>query len=121
MLADFCLRLAAGMGACLLLLSPVSTARPTPGTRPLANPVYFRTQFLTALALAVGAFLWLLGAAEWPLLALLSAAAALAQLGSWSSALERSPLGVTLVVMASLTLLAAVALREWEGEAPPST
>jgi hypothetical protein len=121
MLADFCLRLAAGLVACLLLLSPVSTARPAPGTRPLANPVYFRTQFLTALALAVGAFLWLLGSVEWPLLALIAAGAGLCVLGSVSWSLERSPGGVTLVVLTSLTLLAAVALREWQGEAPPST
>ena len=120
MLADFCLRLAAGMVACLLLLSPVATARPAAGRRPLANPVYFRTQFLTALGLSCGAFLWLLNAAPWQLLTVIGVAAALCVAGSVSWSLERSPGGVTLVVLTALTLAAAVALREWLAEPPPA-
>jgi hypothetical protein len=119
MLADFCLRLAAGMTACLLLLSPAATARPAPGAKPLANPVYFRTQFQVALALSCGALLWLLGSGEWLLLGLLAAGAILCVAGSVSWALERSPGGVTLVVLAALTLAAAVAVREWRAEPPP--
>ena len=49
MLAVFCVRLAAGMAACLLLLSPTSSARPAPGAQPLANPNFFRTHLLTVL------------------------------------------------------------------------
>jgi hypothetical protein len=120
MLADFCLRLAAGMAACLLLLSPASTARPAPGARPLANPVYFRTQFLTAMALSLGAFLWLLGSGQWLLLGTIVAAAILCVLGSVSWSLERSPGGVTLVVLAALASAAAVAMREWQAEPPPA-
>lgn len=120
MLADFLLRLAAGSTACLLLLSPAATARPAPGERPVANPVFFRTQFQIALALSCGALLWLAGGAPWPLLALLGAAAALCVAGSVSWALERSPGGVTLIALASLSLAAAVALREWQAEPPPS-
>src|SRR5262245_14288467 len=119
MLADFCLRLAAGMIACLLLLSPASTARPAPGTRPLANPVYFRTHFLIALAFTCGALLWLYlyESADWPLLALLGAGMVLSFAGSVVWSLERSPGGVTLVVLTSLSLFAAVVLREL-GAAP---
>ena len=74
MLADFCVRLALGMTACLLLLSPAATARPGPGQKPLAHPNFFRTQCLTVLALAVGSLLWLWASAELPLLACLAAA-----------------------------------------------
>jgi hypothetical protein len=119
MLADFCLRLAAGMMGCLLLLSPIATARPAPGQRPLANPVYFRTHFLIALALACGSLLWLFQSASWPLLALLGAAAVLSFSGSISWSLERSPGGVTLIVLSVLALTAAVVLREYDTEPPP--
>jgi hypothetical protein len=111
MLADFCLRLAAGMLLCLLLLSPARTARPAPGQKPLAQPGYFRTHFLVALALACAALL-LSTNSGWVLLAVLGAAAALACLGSVSWSLERSPGGVTLIVLTALLLLAAVLLRE---------
>ena len=47
MLAVFCLRLAAGMIGCLFLLPPT-----------LINPRFFRTHFLTALALSCEALLW---------------------------------------------------------------
>jgi hypothetical protein len=120
MLADFCLRLAAGMTGCLLLLSPVATARPAPGRRPLANPVYFRTHFLTALALACGSLLWLSQSAPWPLLALLGVSAVLTFGGSVAWSLERSPGGVTLVVLSALALTAAVVLRELDAAPPPS-
>ena len=52
MAVDFCLRLALGMMACLLLLSPAASARPAPSQRPLAPPSFFRTHFLVVLALA---------------------------------------------------------------------
>src|SRR5262245_50206545 len=118
---DFCLRLAAGLVTCLLLLSPAATARPAVGQRPLANPVYFRTQFLVALGLACGASFWLYGESLWLQLTLALVAAALCLAGSVSWALGRSPGGVTLLVLAALTLTAAVGLREWQAEPPPAT
>jgi hypothetical protein len=124
MLADFCLRLAAGMVCCLLLLDPARTARPGPGHKPLANPVYFRTHFLILLAFAVGALLWIVtgGTARrpFPTEILIGVAAVLAFAGSVSWSLERSPGGVTLVVLTALSLWAAVILREADVEPPPA-
>jgi hypothetical protein len=117
-LADFCMRLAAGMLLCLLLLSPVRTARPAPGQKPLANPTFFRTHFLTALALACGALLLLWGEGGWYLLALLGGAVVLACLGSVSWSLERSPGGVTLVVLTAAVLLVALVIRETTRHTP---
>lgn len=112
MLADFCLRLALGMTACLLLLAPAATARPGGGRRPLANANFFRTQSLVVLALAVGSLLWLWSSAEVPLLACLAAAGALAFLGSVTWSVERSPGAVSLIVLTTAVLGVAVGLRE---------
>ena len=60
MLAVFALRLAAVMIGCLLLLPPR-----------IINPRFFRTHFLTALALAGVALVCVRDDAAWPLLALL--------------------------------------------------
>jgi len=111
MLADFLLRLAAGLTFSLLLLSPTSTARPAPGRKPLANANFFRTQLLVALGLTVGALLWLRAEAGWPLLGCLLAAAACSFLGSVSWSLERSPGGVALLVLTALALTAALGLH----------
>src|SRR5271154_6672403 len=99
---DFCLRLAVGMTACLLLLSPVATARPAPGQKPLAPPSFFRTQFLVVLALACGAFLLSYDSGAWPLLTMLGSAMLLAFLGSVSWSLERSPGGLTLIALTTI-------------------
>jgi hypothetical protein len=115
MLADFCVRLALGMTACLLLLSPAASARPPQGQRPLAHPNFFRTQCLTVLALAVGSLLWLWGSAETALLGCLAGAAALAFLGSVTWSVERSPGAVSLIVLTVALLGLAVGLREGEG------
>ena len=88
MLSVFTLRLAAGMVACLLLLSPSQV-----------NPRYFRTHFLTALGLAVVAFLFLPEGTSWWIKGLLIASIAAALLGSVSFALENAPGGVALVVL----------------------
>jgi hypothetical protein len=112
MLADFCLRLAAGMMACLLVLSPARTARPAPGQKPLAHPNFFRTHFLVALGLACGALLLDLDRPGWVLQALLGAATGLAVLGSVSWSLERSPGGVMLIVLTTAALVAALVVRE---------
>jgi hypothetical protein len=106
------------MLACLLLLSPVRSARPAPGQRPPAPPSFFRTHFLVALALACAALLLLRDSAGWEVLALLGAAMGLAFLGSVSWSLVRSPGGMTLVVLTTLTLLTALVLRERSSESP---
>jgi hypothetical protein len=112
MLADFCLRLAAGSLFCLFLLSPIRTARPAPGQKPLTQPSFFRTHFLIAMALSwLG--LWLLSdSAGWPLLAILGAAGVLSCLGWLSWSLERSPGGVALLVLSTLLLFAAIVVRQ---------
>lgn len=107
MLAVFCVRLAAGMAACLLLLSPESSARPAPGAKPLANPNFFRTQLLVVLGFAVLALL-----VGGPSVPLLIAASAFATFGSVTWSLERSPGGVTLVVLTVASLTAALILQE---------
>jgi hypothetical protein len=114
MLADFSVRLAAGMTLCLLALSPAQSARPAPGEKPLANSNFFRTHLLTVLGLAVLAVLapggplgpWQVG--------LLVAAACCAACGYVSWTLERSPGGVTLIVLCAAALVAELALREPE-------
>lgn len=112
MLADFCLRLAAGMAGCMLLLSPAATARPRPGTRPFAHPNFFRTHCLTVLALAFGALLWVWSGASGWLLVCLGAAAVCACLASVTWSLERSPGAVTLLVLLTLILSVSLGLLE---------
>jgi hypothetical protein len=112
MLALFVVRLALGLVACLLLLSPARTARPTPQRPALANANFFRTQLLVTFALSVGAVLWLWNDAAWPTLGCLLAAAACACLGSVTWSLERSPGGVALLVATAAALGGALALAE---------
>jgi hypothetical protein len=107
MLPVFCLRLAAGMIACLLLLSPGAAA----GPRPVVNPRFFRTQFLTALGLACLALLFA-RTAGWPVVAAAGAALALCFAGSASWSLEGAPGGRALIVLALLALLAGLVLLE---------
>jgi hypothetical protein len=97
MLATFCVRLALGLVACLLLVSP----------REL-HPRFFRTHFLTALGLLVVATLaaWP-EAAGWPR-GLLAAGTALALLGSLAWTLEPAPGGRTLVVLTAVLTAAAL-------------
>jgi hypothetical protein len=102
MLAVFSLRLAAGMVGCLLLLPPT-----------LINPRFFRTHFLTALALACLALLWVRDTAEWPLLTLLGVAMGLAFVGSLVWGLEGAPGGRALIVLTTLTLAAGLGWMEW--------
>src|SRR4051812_40859012 len=102
MLAAFCLRLAAGMTACLLLLSP--------GRGPLVRPGFFRTHFLTALALACAGTL-----SAWPdaggtTRAALAAGTGLAFLGALAWSLEGSPGGRALVALSALVLAGAAGL-----------
>jgi hypothetical protein len=97
MLAVFALRLAAGMIGCLLLLPPA-----------IINPRFFRTHFLTALALAGLAFAGVRDSAPFALLALLGGAMAVAFLGSLVWGLEGAPGGRTLIVLTTLILAAGL-------------
>jgi hypothetical protein len=92
-LAVFALRLATGMIGCLLLL-PVSAI----------NPRFFRTHFLTVLALAGLSLLCVRDGADWPLWTCLGAALALSFVGSMVWGLEGAPGGRTFIVLTTLTL-----------------
>jgi hypothetical protein len=111
MLAIFCARVALGLIACLLLLSP----------RQL-HPRFFRTQFLTALGLLVVATL-----AAWPDIGpwprgLLAAATLLSLLGSLSWTLDPAPVGRMLIVATGLVLFAALAFLETPiGQSPSAS
>jgi hypothetical protein len=112
MLPDFCLRLAVGLLGCLLLLSPIQSARPAPGTRPLVGANFFRTIFLVALGLCVGALLWQWPDVPTPLLTCLAIASLMTLAGSVTWSLERSPGGVSLIVASVGVLVTACYLRD---------
>src|SRR5579884_1453972 len=99
MLSVFALRLAAGMMGCLLLL-PAS----------IINPRFFRTHFLTALALAGLSLACVRDSAEWPLLTCLGGALAFAFVGSMVWGLEGAPGGRTFIVMTTLALAGSLIL-----------
>jgi hypothetical protein len=103
LLVTFCLRLACGLLACLLLI-PSSV-----------NPRFFRTQFLVALALATGtaAVLWP-GSNVW-LWLVLGSGIILSFAGSLSWSLEGAPGGRLLVVLDLLALGAALGLATANG------
>src|SRR5262245_34387926 len=109
MLALFCLRLACGMVACLLLLSPAQV-----------NPRFFRTHFLTALGLTVLAAVRLRDTAgPWLWLAL-AAVTALCFLGSVVWLLEGAPGGRALVYLTAPALAVALVLAgQQRGGAAP--
>ncbi|HEY7311663.1 MAG TPA: hypothetical protein VH643_20025 [Gemmataceae bacterium] len=109
MLAVFALRLAAGMIGCLLLLPPA-----------IINPRFFRTHFLTALALAGVAVVCVREEAAWPLLTLLGTAMALSFFGSMVWGLEGAPGGRAFIVLTALALAAALGLHE-ANLVPPSS
>jgi hypothetical protein len=97
MLAIFCLRLACGMLACLLILPAASL-----------NPRFFRTHFLTALGLTCVAMLFLHDIASPVLSITLATAVGLTVLGSMSWMLENAPGGRALLVLAVLAELLAL-------------
>jgi hypothetical protein len=103
----FALRLAAGMIACLLLLSPAQV-----------NPRFFRIHFRVALGLVTLTVVFVLPTATWPLWTLLAAGGLFALAGSWSWALEGAPGGRTLIVATALALGGALASAEVNA-APP--
>jgi hypothetical protein len=103
MLALFCLRLAGGLLACLLLLRPAQV-----------NPRFFRVQFLTALGLSVVAAFFLRATADLLTWVVLGSAMGLCFLGSLVWSLERAPGGVFFIVSAaaaSVTALLQAAFR----------
>src|SRR5260370_30085682 len=106
MLALFCLRLALGLMAALLFLSPTQL-----------NPRFSRTHFLTTLALAAGA-LSLLWERPWPLRAILPGVLVLASLGSAASDADGHPAGPTLIGLALLALAAALCLFQQQTTPP---
>lgn len=99
MLATFCLRLACGMAAALLLLSPAQVA-----------PRFYRTQFLTVLGLTVTATVLSFDSAGLLLWLVLGSGAVLAFLGSFVWSLEGAPAGRSIAVLEVLTLAAALGL-----------
>jgi hypothetical protein len=103
-LAVFCLRLAAGMIGCLLLLSPT-----------ILNPRFYRTHFLTALALGGVAMFCVrssLTDAGWPLLALLVAGLVLSFAGSLLWAFEGAPGARLVTALTALVLAGSLCLLE---------
>jgi hypothetical protein len=107
MLAVFCLRLASGMLACLLLLSPATV-----------NPRFYRVHFLVALGLAALVLIDVRTTAAAPVLALLGAGLVLAFAGSFSWSLEGAPGGRTLIVLTTAALAAALVLLETGPSSP---
>jgi hypothetical protein len=97
MLAVFALRLAAGMVGCLSFLPPS-----------IINPRFFRTHFLTALALAGVALMTVRDTAGFWLLTLLGAAMALSFVASMVWGLEGAPGGRAFIVLTTLTLASAL-------------
>ncbi len=97
MLATFCLRLACGLIATLVLLSPTQV-----------NPRFYRTHFLTALGLAAVAGVFVGDQGDfWPWLAL-GGAVLLALFGSIAWMLERAPGGTPLIFLTTVALALAL-------------
>jgi hypothetical protein len=107
MVSIFCLRLAAGLTASLLLLSPAQV-----------NPRFFRTHFLVALGLTAAALAFCWSGAGPALAAALVAGLLLAFAGSVVWSLERAPAGRLLMALTAADLLAALTLLEVAGAAP---
>jgi hypothetical protein len=106
MLAIFCLRLAAGLVACLLLLSPAQV-----------NPRFFRAHFLAALALTAVAAIFLRESVDAWLWIVLAAAMVLCALGSMTWMLDGAPGGRVLIVFTSPLLLTGLALAGYQTRA----
>jgi hypothetical protein len=107
MFAVFCLRLAIGLLACLLLLTPDTGRGPD-----RVGFKFYRTHFLTALGLTCASALFVRDTAPVGLLVLLGAGMALALAGSIVWALEGAPAGQALIVLTPATLAAALAWLE---------
>lgn len=100
MVAVFCLRLAAGLLACLMLLSPAQV-----------NPRFFRTHFLTALGLIAVAAVFLKDDADlWVWLAL-AAAIGTTFAGSVVWLLEGAPGGRLLIFLSTASLVTLITFQ----------
>src|SRR5438045_2857193 len=102
MLATFCLRLALGLAASLLVLPAAEVA-----------PRFYRVQFLVILGLLAGAVFFFWATAPLSVLVLLVLGMILAFAGSVVWMLEGAPLGRALMVLTTLVLAAAVPMR-WD-------
>jgi hypothetical protein len=107
MLALFCLRLAVGLLACLLLLSSAQV-----------NPRFYRTHFLVALALTAVAAAFSYDSTGAGVLIALGCAAILSLAGFFCWSLEGAPLGRILIVAGTVSLGTALVLIETTVEPP---
>jgi hypothetical protein len=103
MIAIFSLRLACGLTACLLILSPAQV-----------NPRFFRTQFLTVLGLLGVATFFLAGDASTMLLLILASGFVVSFVGSIVWHLADNPGGRFINVLAAALTLAALVLAATE-------
>jgi hypothetical protein len=103
MLPTFCLRLASGLVAALLLLSPM-----------VVPPRFFRVQYLTALGLLAVAWFFLRDVADPGLFAILAAGMIITFMGSVVWHVDGHPGHRLLLGLASIALLAALL---WGGQA----
>jgi hypothetical protein len=99
MLPIFCLRLASGLIAALLVLPPT-----------LVNPRFYRTHFLTVLCLAAAAAVFVGGTGETWLWLALSATIALALIGSLVWSLEGAPASRAVSILTVLSATSALCL-----------
>ena len=97
MLALFCLRLASGLLASLLLLRPAQI-----------NPRFYRVHFLTALTLMVVAAYFFRDQADTIIWVSLGAGMCLSFLGSLSWSLENAPGGISLIVASTVASVVAL-------------
>src|SRR3712207_4895507 len=107
MLVLFCLRLAVGLLACLLLLSPAQV-----------NPRFYRTHFLVALSLAAVAAVFGRETAGLGLGLALALGMVLALAGFFAWSLEGAPLGRVLIGATTASLGTALGLAEASGDQP---
>jgi hypothetical protein len=103
MLAIFCLRLACGLIGALFLLPPAQV-----------KPRFFRTHFLTALALCAVAAVFVRDTADAWLWTALGCAMVLAFSGSIAWHVEGAPAGRMLIALTTPALVAALLLAEQE-------
>lgn len=110
MLATFCLRLACGMAAALVLLSPAQV-----------NPRFYRVQFLTILGLTAVATAMLRHSANAGMWLALGGSMALAFLGSLVWSLDMAPAGRTLIGLSVVVQGIALGLESWQQGAEPAS
>jgi hypothetical protein len=103
MLPIFCLRLASGLIAALLVLPPT-----------LVNPRFYRTHFLTVLGLAAAAAVFVGRTGETWLWLAMGATIVLALIGSLVWSLEGAPAGQALSILAGMSAASALCLASKE-------